>query len=625
MISIFFYQTVLFLFFYFFGKKISYNLNQFLKLNLSESEIYTNFLFSIFLLSIISLIINFFIALNDLYIIIIFTTLTIWSFFKVKYNDEDKINIKILIILSILLLPFAINLEIGHDSGLYHLPFQTWIKNYKITFGLAELHNRYALTSIHDYLLSIFWIKNFFTLNAILQSSFIVILFSFFTYFVGTNKNKLFFIYSLPILISFPIWHRYIIFDYGSVDFAFGTIAIILTLQLLKFFNSKNKDVKTDISLLLILFVYAITLKPSGILFSFLVILFIIFLYNKNFLNVLFKTKVKFVLFLSFLVITTWFLRNFIISGCLVYPISLSCFDVAWYNEIKLIEISNQISNYQIHFETIFKYIFHIINDLNIIVLIVLLIFLVLFWALSRNNYFYINQFIILFSIVVIIFSIDFESLRGFSNISSISKLSGKYILRDTIIFNEFLKIILSYLSSICLSIAIVKIYNFKINYVFNFYNNSLFLLLLSFFCIWFFNSPDPRLGFWIFALLPSLFLASVISSDFNLGKINIKIFTLTILFANLVFIFLINFNEINKEKNITKLINHKKEINNNSIIKKREKFGFTPVEKFNENGIVSDFSWNYCWNVVDCYYNPKDASLIKLPLNYSMIVIEKN
>ncbi len=63
-----------------------------------------------------------------------------------------------------------INNEIGHDAGLYHVPFQNWIKNYKITFGLNNLHSRYALNTSYDYITSLFWIGDNFTIVSFFQA-----------------------------------------------------------------------------------------------------------------------------------------------------------------------------------------------------------------------------------------------------------------------------------------------------------------------------------------------------------------------------------------------------------------------------------------------------------------------
>ena len=169
MINIFFYQTAIFLFLYFFGKKITENIQKILKTPIVSSSIYINFLFSLFILTLFPIFINFFVALNLKIIIALFIILIFFTFFNIKFNNLDITNIKILIFTSFLFLPFIINTEIGNDAGLYHLPFQTWIKNYKITFGLSNLHSRYALTTGYDYLFSIFWFKNYFSVAPIVQ------------------------------------------------------------------------------------------------------------------------------------------------------------------------------------------------------------------------------------------------------------------------------------------------------------------------------------------------------------------------------------------------------------------------------------------------------------------------
>ena len=180
MISLFFFQTGLFIFFYLLGKKISEKINSKLKFEILENDINLNFLFSLFFLTIIPFFLNFFVPIRNSILVIIFLFLSGWVFFRIKIRAKDIKNILTLILFSLFLIPFLINVEIGHDAGLYHVPFQTWIKNYKITLGLSNLHSRYALTSGYDYLSSIFWIKDFFILNAGLQSCFLVLFFSYF-------------------------------------------------------------------------------------------------------------------------------------------------------------------------------------------------------------------------------------------------------------------------------------------------------------------------------------------------------------------------------------------------------------------------------------------------------------
>ena len=189
MITIFFYQSALFIFIYFLGKKISSKLNSIFKL--TTTSIFNNFLLSLFFITLISLFLIF-IPIKNEFIYFIFSILLIWSILSIKLSSTDKKNILILIGVSLLLIPFVLNVEIGHDGGLYHVPFQTWIKNHKITIGLSNLHTRYALILAYDYLSSMF-INNFFTINAFLQSCFLIIFFSFFYELLRDIKKSIFY------------------------------------------------------------------------------------------------------------------------------------------------------------------------------------------------------------------------------------------------------------------------------------------------------------------------------------------------------------------------------------------------------------------------------------------------
>ena len=253
---------------------------------------------------------------------------------SIKLSSTDKKNILILIGVSLLLIPFVLNVEIGHDAGLYHVPFQTWIKNHKITIGLSNLHTRYALTSAYDYLSSMFWINNFFTINAFLQSCFLIIFFSFFYELLRDIKKSIFIICLIPIIILFPVWQRYVIFDYGSVDFSFGVLSILLTLQLIKILNLKiiEKNLIQDYFIFFVLLTYVLLSKATGVIFLLLLFILIFDLIKtkkiKTKKNYLLRKNFMIFSFFSLLIIFIWFLKNYIISGCLIYPITHLCFDV---------------------------------------------------------------------------------------------------------------------------------------------------------------------------------------------------------------------------------------------------------------------------------------------------------
>ena len=125
-----------------------------------------------------------------------------------------------------------------------------------------------------------------------MQSVYLVLFISFF--FNQINKRKNIFILDfIPILILFPIWQRYIIFDYGLVDFSFGILAIILVFQLLKIMNfnySNNKKLINDIFIYFILLNFIIISKTGITFVNFFNVMFLytkkyITFYSKNILN----------------------------------------------------------------------------------------------------------------------------------------------------------------------------------------------------------------------------------------------------------------------------------------------------------------------------------------------------
>lgn len=126
----------------FFNKKAS-------KENISELPI-----FGVIFLSFITLIINFFFPINKLVGTLILISGLLF-FIKVIINNfynNKKIlkNIFISSAISFLILLYS-NIY-RPDAGLYHLPFISIINENKIIIGLANIHFRFATTSIVQYL-----------------------------------------------------------------------------------------------------------------------------------------------------------------------------------------------------------------------------------------------------------------------------------------------------------------------------------------------------------------------------------------------------------------------------------------------------------------------------------------
>ena len=187
-----------------------------------------------------------------------------------------------------------------------------------------------------------------------------------------------------------------------------------------------------------------------------------------------------------------------------------------------------------------------------------------------------------IFSLILIL-SVSNDSLKGFSNLSTLSNLSGDYYYRDNIILKEIFRILISSISSIAISLSLICIfYKKKLISIFEFHKERLLIVIFSIilFFIWFLNSPDPRLGFWIFAILPTIFCFLIIKNSI-LSKIRLSLelpIYLILIFLPLIFFSYFHFKEMKKIINYKFFNFENKIILNNTITEKRKYFGVKPV-----------------------------------------------
>ena len=91
-----------------------------------------------------------------------------------SFGREFSINNLLLLILTSLI---TFYMKVGYDGLLYHLPHQSFIKDYKIIFGLFNLHERFGIISLYGYISSLFWVGNDLKIISYLQGCFYFILF----------------------------------------------------------------------------------------------------------------------------------------------------------------------------------------------------------------------------------------------------------------------------------------------------------------------------------------------------------------------------------------------------------------------------------------------------------------
>jgi hypothetical protein len=323
-------------------------------------------------------------------------------------------------------------------------------------------------------------------------------------------------------------------------------------------------------------------IKSSGVIIFFNYIsVFIFFLFNKN-------LRIKDLNFLYFPIFigSLWLIKSLINTGCLVYPIYWTCFNLEWVSKGYVFEYWNIVNFWgKKTYSLLTPHLFSNISYLLILVPILSLFFYSLF--LLKKNKVLNNYFVLYFIFIISLFNLIFFYAGNFTH--------------NLVNFSDVIREIVYLLFSIIL-LFIFLIFSFKTKISIKFYN--LFPIFFSIFSIiiWLFSSPIPRLGYQfliIFFISISCFFYS--SSNF-LNKINRFFFYFYIIILFAKFFYVNDFKKIIKfeiDKNIPEV-----------VYQSRVDYGVRP-----EKG-------DQCWIRVDCSSNTRNFLLYKEIFNYKFFVI---
>ena len=292
------------------------------------------FLLGIIFLSFNVLFINFFIPINKL-IGSIFLLISSGIFFSHFYLSNLKKKylkiITILIIITFLLVAFStVNRP---DAGLYHLPYISIINENKIIFGIANLHSRFAHISIIQYTSSIFnnlaLPKEIITIPlALIFSSAIIFIYQNLQDTLIKKKTDQSIILFFFIIFSIYSYNRYSAYGNDVPAHLFFQIFFIYII-----FQEKN-DVNF-LGKIILIASFLFMIKPFMIIL-FPIIGFFFFKTEKK-LYILLDRKIIFSLVFVFL----WIVKNIIVSGCAIYPISKTCIGNIQYFDAKKTKIES--------------------------------------------------------------------------------------------------------------------------------------------------------------------------------------------------------------------------------------------------------------------------------------------
>jgi hypothetical protein len=578
-------------FFLLYFKKFNININ-FLSLHL---------VFGFFLFGSFSFIYNFFSGISD----IIFTyslaaILVISLFFTLIIEKNFKIIFRYLFIIfisSFIFIFYSIQLPPGYDAGLYHIPHQVFIQNEKIVIGLVNMHSRLGLSTFYNYIAAIFWKNNNFTIVSFLQATYLIIFFVF-LYELIEKRIKIFSITALATLLTMPIWFRYNIPGFSLVDLPYGIffyLSIILSLLTLV---EKSNLKKTYILFFIFCCSLAFMHKSNG---AQLLPLFLITLgyciYTKQFsCSYIFKISL-----IPSIIILLWIARTTIISGCLIYPVEITCFDFFWVPKKEAGETFAAIKSWAfrgyslISFEAYLKY-----------ALLMLIIIIFLYISKTKKIYFtsFYNKKILIFlcGVSLLFLYSQAKSLQGFSSLVT----DKKNIEVNFIMHKEILLIIFSNIFVIFFSIAVIDFQNsFSLNIKKNFVSKIPFLFLVFYLIIWIITAPNPRFAFSAFALISPLFITFFFPNFILTNTQNSSNFVKIVLAIVVVKFTLFEAIIANKLNFEIKKIPESKTI-------KRVGFGRAPVDIANENR---------CWTVRNCYFSEKDIQVLQTDYGYKVYI----
>ena len=296
----------------------------FLKIEDKKLDFIDLTLTGLFCFGVSSVLINFFFPLNKLvntftYIIII---LAYFYIFKLKKFNQIIIFALFVSIISTFML---IKTDVYNpDSYLYHLPYIKILMEHKFIVGLANIHSRFGHVSIFQNISAsnVNYINDVYGILTIQLCLFSAILLEFIKNIKENYYIKKFDIifYFCFFSILFCLIRFYRFNDFGN-DALVHLTTIVLIFYILNFSQFKRK-------LIILIPLTCVFLFTQKIFY--LVILgipFILFFFIKNIKNYIKKN------FYLIPIVLLFFLKSFLTTGCVIYPLPISCFEqVDWYN-----------------------------------------------------------------------------------------------------------------------------------------------------------------------------------------------------------------------------------------------------------------------------------------------------
>lgn len=395
--------------------------------------IYTGF-FGLFSITFISLISSLFIP-HDFFhnVLLHFVGVLFFIFIKIK---EKKNYLKFIFFVSIIVLSALLISKTHDDFSYYHLPVTKYLTEQKVIFGMSILGHGYKLLSSLFFLNSSFYLPFIGYFSFHFSLLFFLIFFNFFLLKEIIHKGThevIKFLYVFTFIFFNLSFNR--IAEFGT-DKAGQLLIVILVIKIFQHICYDNNKFKlNNILYLLPLLGFCISLKTYFL--PYILMGLVIILLDAKLIKsakILFHSR-SFYFLSAFLLI--YFFHHFISTGCIISPLSFTCFGENLFWADSSLEFKNlaqwleqwskagagpgfRVDNPLIYIQNFnwlsrwieTYFLVKVLDQLGILVLVFLITFL-LFKNFKikneRNNVFVINKNVSLFySIILIIFFIWF-------------------------------------------------------------------------------------------------------------------------------------------------------------------------------------------------------------------------
>lgn len=234
----------------------------------------------------------------------------------------------------ILFLLVALTIDYHDDSYWYQIPYINYYQNYKTVIGINTLNFYYYGNSVYE-IMSLFNITSLPGSIIFLVPSTIIFFISFFI-LEEINLKKFNFGKILLVFFGFLILFRYT----RSKEYGADLITMTFMFLVVYYFSKEIfRYGKKNIFKLNSFFIFAIFSKP----YSIFIIFFPIYIFFKKYKkNIFFLKNLQILFFFLFLLVVP-FLKNYLHTGCIYYPIKFTCVSTSqWYHGD---DILNEISN----------------------------------------------------------------------------------------------------------------------------------------------------------------------------------------------------------------------------------------------------------------------------------------